>query len=76
MKYYNALHTKKAREEGPKLEDSFLEVPEHLIPEEFYIIDFGFGDKSPVGKHGSLTTISSTWNAMAGTGIVSMPYAY
>ena len=49
-----------------------------MIPEEFFIVDFnfGFGEKSADGKHGSLTTIFSTWNAMAGTGIVSMPFAF
>jgi amino acid permease len=50
-----------------------------LIPSDFFIIDlnFGFsGEKSSDGKHGSLTTIFSTWNAMAGTGIVCMPYAF
>lgn len=28
------------------------------------------------GKHGSFTTIFSCWNAMAGTGIVTMPWAF
>jgi len=51
-------------------------VPDHIIPAEYFIIDFGFKKKDPDSKHGSLTTIFSTWNAMAGTGIVSMPYAY
>ena len=51
-------------------------MPDHLIPPEFFIIDFGIGEKSTDGKHGSFTTIFSTWNAMAGTGIVCMPYAF
>lgn len=55
---------------------TFLALPEHLIPSEYYIIDFGFGEKDPEGKHGSMTTIFSVWNAMAGTGIVCMPWAF
>ena len=28
------------------------------------------------GKHGSLTTIFSIWNAMVGTGLVTIPWAF
>jgi amino acid permease len=28
------------------------------------------------GKHGSLTTIFSVWNAMVGTGMLTIPWAY
>lgn len=28
------------------------------------------------GKHGSLVTIFSTWNAMAGSGMVTIPWAF
>jgi len=28
------------------------------------------------GQHGSLTTIFSVWNAMVGTGLVTIPWAY
>lgn len=75
MKYYNSLKTHAIKESG-KLEEDFLAIPDHLIPSEYFILDFGIGEKDPEGKHGSLTTIFSCWNAMAGTGIVTMPWAY
>jgi hypothetical protein len=53
-----------------------LKVPDHLIPPEYYILDFGLGGVDSDGKHGSFTTIFSCWNAMAGTGIVTMPWAF
>ncbi len=49
-------------------------MPEHLIPAEFWLI--GFEGKDSDGKHGSVTTVFSSWNAMAGTGIVCMPWAF
>ena len=79
MKYYSALRTRKTRDEGGELDENFLELPEHLIPPNLFIVDFTAiidGLKDEDGKHSSLTTIFSTWNAMAGTGIVCMPYAY
>ena len=51
-----------------------MKVPEHLVPAEFFLI--GFAETDADGKHGSLTTIFSCWNAMAGTGIVCMPWAF
>ena len=51
-----------------------MTVPEHLIPAEFWLI--GFEGKDSNGKHGSVTTVFSSWNAMAGTGIVCMPWAF
>ena len=72
MKYYSALKTHSIRESGKQ--DDFLAVPEHLIPAEFWLI--GFEGKDSDGKHGSVTTVFSSWNAMAGTGIVCMPWAF
>lgn len=73
LKYYSALKTHQTRESG-FADSDFLSVPEHLIPAEYFIIDFGIKDAD--GKHGSFTTIFSSWNAMAGTGIVTMPWAF
>lgn len=73
LKYYSALKTHQTRESG-FADNEFLAVPEHLIPAEYFIIDFGMKDAD--GKHGSFTTIFSCWNAMAGTGIVTMPWAF
>ena len=76
LKYYNSIRTHRAQEEGAHYDDSFLDAPDNIIPSEYFIINFGFKKPEAGQKHGSLTTIFSTWNAMAGTGIVSMPYAY
>ena len=72
MKYYSRLKTHATQVSGKA--DDFLAIPEHLVPAEYFLI--AFGEKDADGKHGSLTTIFSCWNAMAGTGIVCMPWAF
>ena len=38
MKYYSALKTKKTRDEGG-LTDEFLDMPEHLISPDLFLVD-------------------------------------
>jgi amino acid permease len=59
-------------------------MPLHIIVEESYRI--AFLQSKPLilknliddedGKHGSLVTIFSSWNAMVGTGMVTVPWAF
>ena len=55
---------------------SFLEVPQHVIEDYMFVRNFPFTRPDNKGKHGSLTTIFSVWNAMVGTGLVTIPWAY
>ena len=34
------------------------------------------GDVDSSGKHGSLTVVFSVWNAMVGTGMLTLPWAF
>jgi amino acid permease len=74
MKYYSRLKTHAIEVTGGKDVDDFLAVPEHMILADLWVMPFRSKDED--GKHGSITTIFSCWNAMAGTGIVCMPWAY
>ena len=73
LKYYSALKTG-YKHMGAK--QSFLNIPHHTIDPSLYVIHFPFESSDPQGKHGSLTTIFSVWNAMVGTGLVTIPWAY
>lgn len=54
--------------------EEFLKTPRHIIESEVYVTNVVAPDES--GKHGSLTTIFSVWNAMVGTGMLTIPWAY
>jgi len=63
----------------------FLRVPQRSYIEDdlkLFIADDLMLTKVPgdidktTGQHGSLTTIFSVWNAMVGTGLVTIPWAY
>ena len=62
-------------------------MPEHVINENYFIKDFTFKQSIRIiviykyldtedNKHGSLVTIFSVWNAMVGTGLLTIPWAY
>jgi solute carrier family 38 (sodium-coupled neutral amino acid transporter), member 9 len=53
-------------------------VPTHLIqPEEFFLHNIpGVSTKDHDGKHSSFVTIFSCWNGMAGTSMVTVPWAF
>jgi len=76
MKYYSALKTEQIRETGVR--NSFLEIPIHLVqPEEFFLHALpGINPQDEDGKHGSFVTIFSCWNGMAGTGMITIPWAF
>jgi amino acid permease len=56
-------------------DDDFLKVPQHIIDQDMILTKVP-GDTDLTGKHGSLTTIFSVWNAMVGTGLVTIPWAF
>lgn len=54
-------------------------MPHHVIESDYYVTDFVKALKKPEdddGKHGSFTTIFSVWNAMVGTGMLTIPWGY
>lgn len=73
FKYYSALRTGFKHMTN---RNSFLEVPHHVIEDYMFVRNFPFTRPDDKGKHGSLTTIFSVWNAMVGTGLVTIPWAY
>jgi len=76
LKYYNALQTAHTRETG-LIDDDFLVMPDHIIPPEYFLKTIpGMDTSDEQGKHGSFVTIFSCWNGMAGTGVVTMPWAF
>ena len=58
------------------ISDSFLKVPNHIIEENYMLTKVPGDIDEDTGKHGSLTTIFSVWNAMVGTGLVTIPWAF
>ena len=56
-------------------DDGFLRAPLHVIDTDLILTKVP-GDTDQTGKHGSLTTIFSVWNAMVGTGLVTIPWAF
>lgn len=62
-------------------------MPRNEIDEKLFLPDFGTEksksyiqvirlEETGEAKHGSLTTIFSVWNAMVGTGMLTIPWAY
>lgn len=80
FKYYSALKTgyKHLGNQG-----EYLEIPHHVIDANMFVRRFlegnfkGFNslDESD-GKHGSVSLILSIWNAMIGSVVVTLPWAY
>jgi hypothetical protein len=58
------------------INDQFLKVPSHIIEENLMLTKVPGDIDKDTGKHGSLTTIFSVWNAMVGTGLVTIPWAF
>ena len=58
------------------ISDSFLKMPNHIIEENYMLTKVPGDIDEDTGKHGSLTTIFSVWNAMVGTGLVTIPWAF
>jgi hypothetical protein len=58
--------------------EEFLSVPKHILEEDYFVggLPKALGDDSKDGKHGSFTTIFSVWNAMVGTGMLTIPWGY
>ena len=56
--------------------DDFLKVPEHMISADDMVVLHVPGDVDESGKHGSLTVVFSVWNAMVGTGLLTLPWAF
>lgn len=54
----------------------FLRVPRHIIDQDLMLTRVPGDTDKQTGKHGSLTTIFSVWNAMVGTGLLTIPWAY
>lgn len=83
-KYYSKLQTETLRSEQLIGKGVLIEMPLHMIEEQTYRI--AFLKSKPLilknliddgdGKHGSLVTIFSSWNAMVGTGMVTVPWAF
>lgn len=57
-------------------DDDFLKVPKHIIDQDLILTKVPGDIDHQTGKHGSLTTIFSVWNAMVGTGLVTIPWAF
>jgi hypothetical protein len=77
FKYYSALKT--GYEHLNK--EEFLKVPHHVIEADYYVTDLTkvlkhHDGKEDDGKHGSFTTIFSVWNAMVGTGMLTIPWGF
>ena len=52
-------------------------MPDHLNEADEMVLIRVPGDTDyDTGKHGSLTTIFSVWNAMVGTGLLTLPWAF
>ena len=56
--------------------DDFLKMPQHMISADEMVIMHVPGDVDETGKHGSLTVVFSVWNAMVGTGLLTLPWAF
>lgn len=57
--------------------DDFLKMPEHMISADDMVVLHVPGDRDDeTGKHGSLTVVFSVWNAMVGTGLLTLPWAF
>ena len=54
--------------------DDFLKIPEYLA-DDMVVLQVP-GDIDSSGKHGSLTVVFSVWNAMVGTGMLTLPWAF
>lgn len=68
---------KYSRKQYDKLKsDDFLKIPVHIIDQNLMITRVPGDTDQSTGKHGSLTTIFSVWNAMVGTGLLTIPWAY
>ena len=57
-------------------DDAFLKVPDHMLEADEMVLIKVPGDVDSEGKHGSLTVIFSVWNAMVGTGLLTLPWAF
>lgn len=52
-----------------------LNIPDHVIPSDFFTIHIPGIPSSSDGKQSSLITIFAIWNTMMGTSLLSMPWA-
>ena len=57
-------------------DQNFLQMPQYIIDDDLVITKVPGDIDKDTGKQGSLTTIFSVWNAMVGTGLLTIPWAF
>jgi hypothetical protein len=72
-KYYEKLKTTHGHITGTVGAESVLTLPKHMV--DAYLPGW-LGAEDNEKKHGSIVNIFSTWNAMCGSGLTTMPWAF
>lgn len=74
-KYYSALRTGYKHLAPAAADESFLQMPLHIIDSNLFLLMNPF-DVKKEGKASSIVIVFSCWKTMMGSAVVSMPWAF